>query len=103
MKLIIKNHGGGKTIEAIKLAIKENLYIVAANEKECYRIFSIVQSMGLNINFPITYSELINAFYHKPGIKGFIIDEAERFIEYVVKSDKIKYITLTKENEVHDV
>lgn len=83
MKKIIAKRGGGKTTELIKISAENGYYIVCHQKQECQRISKQAERMGLKIPFPITFSEFVDKDYHSPGIKGFLIDNADMLIEYM--------------------
>lgn len=83
MRKIIASQGMGKTTELIKSSAENGYYIVCHQKHECQRISKQAERMGLNIPFPITFSEFVDKDYHSPGIKGFLIDNVDMLIEYI--------------------
>ena len=58
MKLIYKGRRQGKTYDMIKLASENKGYILCSTAKQAQHIYDLSKDMGLNIHFPITYSDL---------------------------------------------
>ena len=85
MKMIILEHGRGKTTELIKLSAKTGYYIVCINIEEVSRVVCLSKEMGMNIPFPLTFQEFSSGQYYAKGIKGFLIDNAELFIQSLSK------------------
>jgi diaminopimelate decarboxylase len=81
MKVILRPRATGKTEELIRLAAEHGAYIVCRSLDEASRIKSISSDMCLDINLPITYSEFFERRYHRRGIKGFLIDDVDEFVQ----------------------
>ena len=58
MKLIYKGRRQGKTYDMIKLASENKGYILCSTAKQAQHIYDLSKDMGLDIHFPITYSDL---------------------------------------------
>ena len=86
----------GKTSEAIKLAAESFSYIVCYNRQETERIFRVAQNLGFNIPHPITFDDLLWKCYYGAGIKGFIIDNADHFLQQLCDGVELKGITMTQ-------
>lgn len=94
MKVIYKGRGQGKTYDMIKLASENKGYILCGTGYQARYIYDLSKDMGLDIHFPITYSDL-------PLTKGqiidnILIDNAEDFIE-IMASKKVSAISITDE------
>ena len=98
MKIIYGDRRSGKTIELINMAHKRGGYIVCLNHNEAYRIAMVAEEMGLNINFPLSYSEFLLKQYNRMGIIEFYIDNVEMLIQ-VMSEVPIEAITLSKDEE----
>lgn len=96
MKVEYRPRRHGKTIEAIKKAAETGSYIVCLNQKESHRIAETARSMGIDINFPITFDEFLKGQYCGRNIKGFVIDNADMFLQHLT-SAPINLITLTQD------
>ena len=94
MKIIYKPRNSGKTTELIKIAAKGFYYIVCANYKVVQRIANQARDMKLDIPFPVTFDEFIRREYYARGVNGFVIDEADRLLQYM-SSVPVDAITLT--------
>jgi len=97
MKIINKPRCTGKTTELIKIASEENSYIVCRHEHEARRIAEQAESMGLNINFPITFNDFIQHRFFEGGINSFLIDCADGLLQGLAGNVPIKAITTTEE------
>ena len=58
MKFISKGRRQGKTYDMIKLASENKGYILCSTVQQAQHIYDLSKDMGLNIHFPITYSDL---------------------------------------------
>lgn len=85
MKMIILERGKGKTIELIKLSAETGCYIVCFDIEEVSRVVCLSKEMGMSIPFPLTFQEFASGQYYAKGIKGFLIDNAELFIQSLSK------------------
>lgn len=99
MILILRERCGGKTHEAIKIAAKENAYMVVHSKAFATHIFQEAKRIGLDIPFPITFKELITGHYG-PGVERIVIDDLDLLLGDLVhkpggKSPKIVAITAT--------
>ncbi len=81
MKTHIIPRGKGKTTELIKKSAKSGDYIVCHRLDEANRIQMEAQEMGLKIPLPITYDEFFKKRYYEKGISGFLIDNADMFLQ----------------------
>jgi hypothetical protein len=95
MQIICRGRRGGKTVEAIRLAAKTWSYIVCINRKEADRVFDVAQKLGIDIPNPITIEDLIGKRYCAKGIRGFIIDNADKCLQSLTPVP-IKAITVTE-------
>jgi hypothetical protein len=99
MKIIIKPTGQGKTTELIKISAEKHFHIVCHSKKECERISNSAQSMKLDIPYPITFNEFLEANYYGKGIrKGFLIDNADMLLRSISRGVPIQAITLNQDN-----
>jgi hypothetical protein len=97
MMKIILARGHGKTIDAIRIAAEDGLYIVCIDRNEAGRVFSCSREFGLDIPFPITFSEFLEGRFSGKGIKGFVIDNADQLLAYIARGVPVAAITMTKE------
>ena len=58
MKLIYKGRRQGKTYDMIKLASENKGYILCITLQQAQHIYNLSKDMGVDIHFPITYSDL---------------------------------------------
>ena len=58
MKLIYKGRRQGKTYDMIKLASENKGYILCCTDQQAQHIYNLSKDMGVDIHFPITYSDL---------------------------------------------
>ncbi|MFW5847491.1 MAG: hypothetical protein ACOCVF_01040 [bacterium] len=94
MKKIIMEKGCGKTHQLILKSASTGHYIVCFDSNEASRIQSKAMDMGVQIPFPLTFSEFLNKEYYARNIKGFLIDNVEMLIQELT-SVPIRAITLT--------
>lgn len=95
MRIIYKGRGEGKTFELIKMASENNLYIVARDIKAVDYIINLAKKHNFFIPYPLTYNEFFNRKYYGKQIKGFLIDDAEVFLQYLT-TVPIEAISLTR-------
>lgn len=99
MKVRVLPRRGGKTAEMIRLAAEEFLYIVCPDQAEARRIAGEAERLGLDIPFPLTFSEFRNHDYYGKGIKGFAIDNVDMFVQSMTHVP-VRAVTLTGEETV---
>ena len=58
MKFISKGRRQGKTYDMIKLASENKGYILCSTVQQAKYIYNQSKDMGMDIHFPITYSDL---------------------------------------------
>lgn len=81
MKTYIIPRGKGKTTELIKKSAESGDYIVCSRHDEANRIQAEAQDKGFKIPLPITYDEFLKKRYYEKGIRGFLIDNADMFLQ----------------------
>lgn len=96
MIVIHKGRGQGKTYDMIKIASESKGYILCSTVHQAQYIYDLSKDMGLDIHFPITYSDLPLTKGQK--IDNILIDNAEDFIENSV-GKKVSAISITDEEE----
>jgi hypothetical protein len=98
MLIILDKRKSGKTNRLIKMSADTGYYIVCPTIAEASLIFSKAQKQGLDIPFPISYNEFITRDYYGKGIKGFLIDDADRLLARLTDLP-IGAITLTQDGD----
>lgn len=98
MTTIITERGGGKTTELIKLSSETGAYIVCYNLHEAHEIEMMAHKMDLTIHLPITYDEFLKAKYYSAGIKGFLIDNVDRLLQFISKGVPIVACSISNES-----
>jgi len=83
MKTYIIPRSKGKTIKLIKESARTNNYIVCHSIDEACRIQALAIEMKLQIPLPITYYEFLEKRYYAKGINGFLIDNADMFLQSI--------------------
>ena len=58
MKLIYKGRRQGKTYDMIKIASENKGYILCSTVHQAQHIYNLSKDMGMDIHFPITYTDL---------------------------------------------
>ena len=98
MNIIYKKRKSGKTEELIKRSSENNGYIVCTSHSDAEYIFSRASELNYNINFPITYNVFLNKRYYGKGIKCFLMDNVDLFIEEL-SNVPVSDITLTNRTD----
>lgn len=88
----------GKTTELIKKSNKDWLYIVCATHDQAEGIANVAKSMKLDIPYPITFSEL--PITQGSQIKGVLVEEFEKLLEYFIKRPVIAASTSLQMKEM---
>jgi len=83
----------GKTTQLINMSASTGDTIVCATQDTVRMICGYARLLGLDIPRPITYSEFINRKYRGMIIKGFLIDNADYFIQHF-SIVKVRAITM---------
>jgi hypothetical protein len=83
MEKIIMKRGYGKTTQLIKKSAETKNYIVCRNSDEAREIQCKAMKLGLDIPFPITYTEFIEKKYCGKNINGFLIDNVDILLEFI--------------------
>lgn len=96
MEVIYQKRQTGKTTKLIKLSAEHFYCIVCHSPMEAKRIAHLAKSMGLDIPFPLTYSEFLNKNYSAQNVKGLLIDDAYALLSTVAESCEIKAITINE-------
>lgn len=96
MIVIHKGRGQGKTYDMIKLASENKGYILCKTFQQAQHIYDLSKDMGVDIHFPITYSDL--PLTKGQRVDNILIDNAETFIETMV-GKKVSAISITDEEE----
>jgi hypothetical protein len=100
MRIITRSRRAGKTTEAIKLVSKTNGYLVVMNKIEAQRVAKQAEEMGLNIRFPITFSELIRDGLRGSFVRNIVIDNTDMLLEHIFPGLRIDGITINNSGEV---
>ena len=98
MQILLLEKGQGKTRALIELAAREDLYIVCDTPRRAAQIARDALDANLRINFPITWSEFLGHKFHASGIKGFVIDDADRLLTHLCIGVPLQAISVTKES-----
>ena len=96
MKAIIKERGEAKTLELIKIAAENGLYIIVRNLQTAHYVRKLAEKYDFIILFPITYSEFDRRKYFGKNIKGFLFDDLDDYIQ--MKSPNVKIFAFTATN-----
>jgi hypothetical protein len=89
MKIILAGRGEGKTTELIHLSAEKWYYIVCEAVEDVARIAGEASDRGLQIPFPLTYNEFLNHQYLGGGIKGILVDNVDKLLQYISRG-KVK-------------
>jgi hypothetical protein len=94
MEKIIMKRWHGKTTQLIKESASSGDYIVCHNQNEAKVIADKAKKLELDIPFPITYLDFIEKRYSGKNISGFLIDNADLFLQKLTNVP-INGITIT--------
>jgi len=83
MIIIDMGRGQGKTHQLIARAAENNAHIICKDRTEAERISQSALDRGLNIPFPLTFSQFINREYIGKEIKEFMIDDVDMLLAYL--------------------
>lgn len=83
----------GKTTELIKIASKEDLYIVCADKRRVEFVVKMARELGCKIPFPITVDELP---LRSGFIKNVLVDDVEAVL-YRVIGKNVNVMTSSRE------
>ena len=105
MKVIVGNRGSGKTRKLVELSARMNRTILVASKELVRTTFQMAQDLGLDISMPMTYNEFMNAkqdaiLGKKMLIEGVILDDANVFVEYMLRSPVIAMAVTSNDAEV---
>lgn len=95
MDIIFGGRQTGKTQELIRRSARSGHRIVCSDRNEAQRVFSVAQEMELGIPFPVTFAEFRNMVGRGTEIRGYLIDNAEKFIQHVCPGAVIEAITFS--------
>lgn len=96
MELIILPRAAGKTTKLIKKSAALGLRIVCLSQSECARIKYQAESMHLQIQEPVTYSEFISCRTCLGlRVKGYLIDNAEMLLEQMCRMNGAPLVAVT--------
>lgn len=84
IKFIAGGRRSGRTTQIIKMAEKENAYILVSNHARAYCLFALAQKLGYHILFPITFREFWRA-KNTGFISKLLIDDADDLLEHMAQ------------------
>lgn len=99
MKVICQARQEGKTTKIIIRAAATGGYIVCQSPAEAFRIYGQAKKMGLDINFPITFTEFLNGAFQGKNISAFHIDNVDTLLSLLARGIPIDSISLTKDED----
>lgn len=102
MKVISRPRNAGKTSELIKESAEHGYYIITMDHDSARKTVEQAAQMGLDIPFPLTYREFKNRAFYARGIKGFLVDNIDGFLEQIfsdmTKGVPVEAVTMTSPN-----
>jgi len=100
MEIIIGGRRTGKTTKLIMQAAKTCSQIVCMDQRSALNTQFVIDILGLRgfLPHPITYHELLSSKLEGAERRNISIDDAQRFIQYVVNNLKIDAISIEKED-----
>lgn len=87
----------GKTDWTIRKAADTFGHIVCPNHSEAVRISKRAREMGLDIPFPLTFSEFKSSQFHPPGCRGFLFDNVGMLLQELSLGVPVVSATATTE------
>jgi hypothetical protein len=88
MKIIAMERQQGKTTELVKMSAQSGDYIVTKDHSTARYTVEIARKLGLNIPFPLTFDEFIRREWNGRFVNGFLIDDAELLLLYMLYIEK---------------
>lgn len=85
----------GKTTMLIKKSAETGDRIICCNEREANMIEFMAQELNLDIPFPISYNKFLKKHYVGNRNSGFLLDNVDRFLEYLCPEVPINHITVS--------
>ena len=93
MRVIVRGRQQGKTVDIIRAAADYNGYIVCCSFAECSRVFYVAKELGVDIHFPISFSEFVDGRFG-PFVKEFHIDNVDMLLQQFARFVPIGTVTL---------
>jgi len=95
-KIINIPRGSGKTDMAIRIAHKNDSYIICRSMEECGRIAHVAESMGINIRYPISWGEFARGQFYRPSCESFVVDDCfDLMLEALFAGSPVTHMTLS--------
>lgn len=83
----------GRTKRCVEVAAEKFAYIICRDKRAAYRCVKMAEDMGLDIPFPITFSEFLKGEFISRGIKGFIIDDLDEMVRRLAQGVPVELVT----------
>ncbi len=99
MEIIIKPPGKGKTTDLINMCDGYKGYIVCHSMEAVEHVAKLAYDLGKEINWPMTFQEVLDGDFHAPGVKEIYIDNLDLCIQNISKVP-IGAVTMTDEEPV---
>lgn len=93
MKTIYKSRAGGKTRDAVKIAVAYDAYLVVDNDKQASLLHQEFHEHGLRM--PVSFSEFASTKMQGSWIKKVVIDNADALLRQLFPGLDILAITIT--------
>lgn len=94
MQVIVGERQSGRTTNLIKQAAEGWLYIVTLDCQRRRFVADHARKLGLDIPFPITFQDFLHGRFHRPGIRGFLIDDADTMLQHLAKGVPVVAVTM---------
>ena len=98
MKRIILPKGAGKTQQLIDLSAKTGAHIVCQDSNRAMIILNTAASQKKDIPTPVTYNDFIETQYYYRGVRGFLFDDLDLFIQHMSGRIPVIAVTLSTNN-----
>lgn len=88
----------GKTQELIDLSSKTHAHIICKDSNRAMIILNTAAAQKKNMPTPVTYDEFIERQYYYRGVRGFLFDDVDLFIQHMAGHIPVVAITLSPDN-----
>ena len=100
MKVLYGKRGSGKTTELVKTSAETGYYLIVKDRKMAAFCLDIARKLDLHIPYPLTYKEFLDHEYFGQRIKGFLMDDADLFIQHLTEV-RVYGVTVSEEDYFH--
>lgn len=95
MKIINGGARTGKTFQAIKQCVEEDLTLVVFNAQERQRIFKCYPEEFREISPVFTFQDILKGRFSPVNIRGFVFDDADLMLQSLVNFSRVDMVTVS--------